>query len=96
MCCYSTMRDRNAGHVCRTYKCDLCDRTFRADKRSADKLIKLHYEKTHNTPFVKDGVISMHIATIYQKDHDNLNTITKLKSGHAHFDEIYRSCNGIL
>ena len=80
------MRERNLGNVRRTYKCGLCERTFRADKRTADKLIKLHYQKSHNQTFDKNDTINSHILSTFQKDQDNMSTIYKVISGELHYE----------
>ena len=82
------MRERNVGNVRRTYKCGLCDRTFRADKRTADKLVQLHYAQSHNQSFDANDAIGVHLLSRFQKDQDNMNTVHKVIAGNA-LHELY-------
>ena len=77
---------RNQGNVRRTYTCGLCERTFRADKRTADKLIRLHYKKTHNQTFDANDTINSHVLSHFQRDQENVHTIYKVLSANANYE----------
>lgn len=56
----------NKGDITRNSKCELCDRQFIGDKRNVEKIIQMHYKKTHDLNYdikKERDQVSIHVMT---------------------------------